>query len=70
MDGNGLPARCAKADAEPKSLHFALRSIFWRPRGRRRGARAGSARAPADGSYFFGLGCFKLNRRIFRLGER
>ena len=47
--GKGLPTQCAKADAEG-SLHFALRSIFWRPRGRRRGARAVSARALGDGS--------------------
>ena len=49
VDRQGLPTRCAKADAEG-SLHFALRSIFWRLRGRRRGARAVSARAPGDGS--------------------
>ena len=49
VDRQGLPTRCAKADAEG-SLHFALRSIFWRLRGRRRGARAVSARTPGDGS--------------------
>ena len=68
MDGNGLPARCLRAsrprNTRPKtpSLHFALRSLFYLFRLRRRGARAGSARAPGDGSYFFALGCFKLNR--------
>ncbi len=49
VDRQGLPTRCAKADAEG-SLHFALRSIFWRLRGRHRGARAVNARAPGDGS--------------------
>ena len=65
---DAVPARLSAHEtrgAEDKSLHFALRSIFWRSPGRRRGARAASARAPGDGSYFFALGCFKLNRPSF-----
>ena len=71
VDGKGLPARCLRAsrprNTRPKtpSLHFALRSLFYLFRLRRRGARAASTRAPGHGSYFFALGCFKLNRPSF-----
>ena len=60
VDRKGLPMRCLHASRPKKSrrrggtksLHFAPKSSFWRKTGRRRGARAGSARAPGDGSFF------------------
>ena len=77
MDRKGLPMRCLHASRPKKSrrrggtksLHFAPKSSFWRKTGRRRGARAGSARAPGDGSYFFCTSCFILNRRHFCVRE-
>ena len=57
-----VPARLSAQEhaAKNASLHFALRSLFYLFRLRRRGARAGSAWAPGDGSYFFAIVALQL----------
>ena len=71
MDRKGLPARCLRAsrprNTRPKRPHFILHfGAFF---GARPGGVAAPGRralgAPGGGSYFYALGCFKLNRPSF-----